>query len=88
MRRMSNHTTPDRSPDGDVHRPIHDTTTCPGCDQILHIGDLVVTLGEPAQTLYKRSRCGYPSFPRRLRDRRQIAVLCRHAKAYLAEVSK
>lgn len=84
---MHNNTTPDYSPDGDVHRHIHHFATCPGCDLILNLGDLVIALDEPAQTLYKRSRCEFPSFPRRLK-RRRIAVLCRHAKAYLAEVSK
>jgi hypothetical protein len=80
---MTTNTTP--APAG---ADAHDPWACPGCDRILGIDDLVVFLGEPRDTLYKRSARGWPAFPRRLRDRRAVAVLCRHAKAYLEAVTE
>lgn len=66
----------------------HDHFGCPGCDRVLGLEDLVILLAEPRHTLYKRSSAGSPSFPRRLRDRRSIAVRCRDAKSYLEEQAK
>lgn len=68
--------------------PTHDHSSCTGCDYILEIDELVIVLREPRHTLYKRSKCAYPTFPKRLRDRRKIAVLCRNAKSYLEAVSE
>jgi len=68
--------------------PDHDHATCPGCDQVLHIGDLAAWLGESVHTLYKWSAIGSPVFPRRLRLRNgRVATTCRLTKAWLAEVS-
>src|SRR5487761_2459892 len=35
-----------RARTGPVMDTIHDNTTCPGCDRVLHIGELAVWLGE------------------------------------------
>jgi hypothetical protein len=70
-----------------THNITHQHTTCPGCDHIHDIDELVVVLRRPKDTLYKASRLGPGKFPRRLRDRAAIAVRCRDAKAYLGQVS-
>lgn len=67
---------------------IHHHTTCPGCDHIHDMGELVVVLRQPRHTLYKRSNLGQPHFPKRLRDRTAVEVRCRDAKAYLEAVAK
>ena len=63
----------------------HQHSTCPGCDHIHGIDELVIALDRPKHTLYKLSKRGFPTFPRRLQDRSGIAVRCRDAKAYLEE---
>ena len=66
----------------------HHHATCPGCDQVLHIGDLAVILGESVHTLYKYSAIGFPAFPKRLRLRNgRVATTCRLVKAWMAEVA-
>ena len=67
----------------------HDHTTCPGCDQVLHLAELADWLGESAHTLYKWAAIGHPTFPHRLRLRnRRIAVTCAAVKAWLVEVAR
>ena len=66
----------------------HDHATCPGCDQVLHIGDLAVILGESVHTLYKWSAIGSPVFPKRLHLRNErVATTCRLVKSWMAEVA-
>lgn len=73
---------------GDTAAAVHEPTRCHGCDHILGMGDLVVALRLPVHTLYKLSGCDFPTFPRRLRDRRTIAVRCSSVKEYLAAVER
>ncbi len=62
--------------------------TCPGCDQVLHIGDLAAILGESVHTLYKYSAIGFPAFPKRLRLRNgRVVTTCRLVKSWMAEVA-
>ena len=66
----------------------HNHATCPGCDQVLHMGDLAVILGESVHTLYKWSAIGWPVFPRRLHLRNsRVATTCRLTKAWMLEVA-
>lgn len=68
--------------------PDHNHATCPGCDQVLHIGDLAVILGESVHTLYKWSAIGSSVFPKRLHLRNgRVATTCRLTKAWMAEVA-
>ena len=62
----------------------HNSTTCPGCDAILSLGDHAEWFGDSLSTWYKRSSLGYPAFPLRLKSRR-VAVTCRSAKSWLHE---
>ncbi len=62
----------------------HNSTTCPGCDAVLSLGDLAEWFGDSMSTWYKRSSLGYPAFPLRLKSRR-VAVTCRSAKSWLHE---
>ena len=64
----------------------HHHATCPGCDQVLHIGDLAVILGESVHTLYKWSAIGSPVFPKRLHLRNgRVATTYRLVKTWMAE---
>lgn len=72
-----------------AHPPVdHDPRSCPGCNHILDLDDLVVVLDTPKQTLYKRSALSFPGFPRRLRDRRSVAVRCTAVRDYLEAVER
>ena len=66
--------------------PDHNHATCPGCDQVLHIGDLAEILGESVYTLYKWSAIGSSVFPKRLHLRNgRVATTYRLVKTWMAE---